>query len=132
MLRDKFDFVFIVLLEDIDCDIPLERVIIEQHGLEDKGISQDEIKTILDRSKCLLVLDDYKKGTNSDVDTVISGKRGNSFVLITSRPDYMEKGDKKKLDGEIQIRGLSDEGVTECKWRNEPKIRALTIQYCNT
>ena len=95
----------------------MERIIIQQHDLEVKGIAQHEIKKILERSKFLLVLDDYdeyKKGTNSDIDAVISGKRGNCFVLITSRPDYMDKKDKKNLDGEIQIRGLSNKGVTEC------------------
>ena len=117
ILREKFDFMFVVPLKNIDSDISLEKVIIQQHDLEDKDITEDEIKTILESSKCLLVFDgydEYKKGTNSDIDAVISGKRGNCFVLVTSRPDYMEKKDRKKLDGEIQITGLSDKSITEC------------------
>ena len=116
-LREKFDFVFMLLLKAIDCDIPLEKVIIQQHHLEEKDITQDEIKTILDSSKCLLVFDgydEYKKGTNSDIDSVVSGKRGNCFVPVTSRPDYMDKKDKKNMDGVIQMVGLSDESITEC------------------
>ena len=103
-----------IQLKNIDSDLPLERFIIQQYELEDKGIAEDEIKKILDSSKCLLIFDgyhEYKKGTNSAIDAAISSQNGHSFVLITSRPDHMDKKDKKKLDGEIQIEGLS---VDEC------------------
>ena len=132
ILREHFDFMFIVPLKNIDSNIPLEKVIIQQHDLEDKDITEDEIKTILDSSKCLLVFDgydEYKKDTNSDIDATISGKRENSFVLITSRPDYMDKKDRKNLDGEIQIVGLSDESITECIDRyfdNEDESRPVS------
>ena len=117
ILRKFFDFMFVVPLKTVDSDIPLERLLIQQHELEDKNITEDEIKKILDSSKCLLVFDgydEYKKGTNSAIDAAISGKRGNSFVLVTSRPDYMDKKDRGKLDGEIQIKGLSDENIARC------------------
>ena len=97
--------------------IPLERIIIQQHELEDRGIAEDEMKTILHSSKCLLVFDgydEYKKGTNAAIDTVISGKRRNSFVLITSRPDYIAQKDRERLTGEIQIKGLSSKSIEEC------------------
>ena len=106
-----------IQLKNIDSDLPLERFIIQQYELEDKGIAEDEIKTILDSSKCLLVFDgydEYKKGTNSAIDAAISGQNGHSFVLITSRPKHMDKKDRNQLDGEIQIKGLSDESVDEC------------------
>ena len=117
ILQRIFDFMFVVPLKTVDSNIPLERLLIQQHELEDKNITEDEIKTILHSSRCLLVFDgydEYKKGTNAAIDAVISGKRRNSFVLVTSRPDYLEKMDRKKLDGEIQIKGLSDEGIEEC------------------
>ena len=99
ILRKIFDFMFVVPLKTVDSDIPLERLLIQQHELEDRTIAEDEIKTILHSSRCLLVFDgydEYKKGTNVAIDAVISGKRRNSFVLITSRPDYLEKMDRKK------------------------------------
>ena len=108
---------FMIQLKNIDSDLPLQRFIIQQYELEDKGIAEDDIKTILDSPKCLLVFDgydEYKKGTNSAIDAAISSQNGHSFVLITSRPNHMDKKDKKKLDGEIQIKGLSDESVDEC------------------
>ena len=108
---------FMIQLKNIDSDIPLERFIIQQYELEDKGIAEDEIKTILDSSKCLLVFDgydEYKKGTNSAIDTAISSKKRHLFVLITSRPKHMDKKDREKLDGEIQIKGLSNENIEEC------------------
>ena len=103
-------------LKNIDSDVPLERFIIQHYELEDKDIAEHDIKKILDSSKCLLVFggyDEYNKGTNPAIDDAISGQNGHSFVLITSRPDYMNKKDRKKL-GEIQINGLSDESMKEC------------------
>ena len=116
ILREKFDFVFMLLLKAIDCDISLEKVIIQQLELENKAITEDEIKTVLDNSNYLLILDgydEYRKGTNSAIDSAVSGKRGNSFVLITSRPGYMEKEDRDQMDGKIQINGLSDKNVID-------------------
>ena len=120
-----------VLLKNVDSDIPLEKIIIQQHEFEGKEITEDEIKTILDSSKCLLVFDgydEYKKGTNSAIDATISGEKRNSFVLITSRPDYMDKKDKNKLDGEIQINGLSDESVKECLDRYSDKDEMTQLE----
>ena len=126
-LREKFDFVFMIPLKNIDSDIPLERFIIQHYELEDKGIAEDEIKKILDSSKCLLVCDgydEYKKGTNSAIDAAISSQNGHSFVLITSRPNHIGWKDKKKLDGEIQIKGLSDESIEELveRYFDEPEV----------
>ena len=90
------------------CWLPINR-------LEDKDITEHELKTILHSSRCLLVFDDeYKKGTNAAIDAVISGKRRNSFVLVTSRPDYIDKTDRKRLSGKIQIKGLSNKSIEEC------------------
>ena len=117
ILRKIFDFMFMVPLKTVDSDIPLERLLIQQHELEDRAIAEDEIKTILHSSRCLLVFDgydEYKKGTNAAIEAVISGKRRNSFVLITSRPDYIDKTDRKRLSGEIQIKGLSNKSIEEC------------------
>ena len=113
----RFDFMFLVELRNVESNIPLERVIIEQHDLGEKNVNESQIQAALKSSKSLLIFDgydEYKKGTNSDIDATISGKRGNSFVLVTSRPDYINKKDRAKLDGEIQIKGLSVENIARC------------------
>ena len=100
-LKKRFDFVVLVPLKHIDSDITLEQVIIQEHDLGDKNITEDEIKTVLNSSRSLLIFDgydEYKKGTNPAIDAAINGKRGKSFVLITSRPDHMDNKDKNNLD----------------------------------
>ena len=116
----RFDFMFLVELRNVESNIPLERVIIEQHDLKERDIKESQIQAALKSSKSLLIFDgydEYKKGTNSVIDAAISGKKGSPFVLVTSRPDYMDKKDRGKLgklDGEIQIKGLSDENIARC------------------
>ena len=110
---EKFDFTFLIKLKNVDEDVPLEREIIKQHDLDSEA-TEDQIRSILKHCKTLLIFDgydEYKKGTNSAIDAAISGRRGKSFVLITSRPDNMDKKDKDKLDGKIQNRGLSEEQI---------------------
>ena len=119
-LQNQFDYVFLVPLKQVNSDISLEEVLLQKHELENKNISEDEIKKITNSPRVLLIFDgydEYKKGTNSDIDAAISGQRGNSFVLITSRPDHMEKRDKRKLDGEIQNNGLSGDSIEQCAQR---------------
>ena len=121
ILQNRFDYVFLVPLKHVNSDIlPLEEIILQEHELENKNINQNDIKTILNSPRCLLIFDgydEYKKGTNSAIDAAISGNRGNSFVLVTSRPNHMEMGDKRKLDGEIQNNGLSEGSIEKCTQR---------------
>ena len=110
---EKFDFTFLIKLKNVDEGVSLEREIIEQHGID---ADENQIQSILKHCKTLLILDrydEYKKGTSSAIDAAISGKRGNSFVLVTSRPDYMDKKDKDELDGKIQLRGLSQKNIQQ-------------------
>ena len=115
---ERFEYTFLIELKDVDSDIPLEEIIIKQHELE---VKQCHIKFILQNENPLILLDgydEYNKSTNSDIDAIVSGKRGNSFIIITCRPEeYMDKQDRNKLDAEIQIRGLSDQRVHECAER---------------
>ena len=116
----QFDFVFLIELKHVDSDVSLETVITEQHEFDNNDIAEDQINAILKNSKTLLIFDgydEYKKGTNSAIDAAVSGKRGNSFIIITSRPDYMEKKDRNKLDEQIQIWGLSHKSIRECTKR---------------
>ena len=119
-LQNRFDYVFLVPLKHVNFDISLEQVILQEHELENQNITPDEIKAVLNRSKCLLIFDgydEYRKGTNSDIDAAISGSKGQCFVLITSRPDYMDKWDKRKLDVEIQNNGLGARSIEDCTQR---------------
>ena len=107
----KFDFTFLIKLKNVAENVSLEREIIDQHDLE---ADENQIQSILKHCKTLLIFDgydEYNKGTNSAIDAAISGKRGNSFVLVTSRPNHMGKKDKDKLDVKIQLRGLSRENI---------------------
>ena len=121
MLNDRFDLVLLILLKNVKTDDKLSKLIIDQHHLNKQSteITEDEINFILqDPARKILFIfegyDDYKKGTSSAIDATIAGKTGNSFILITSRPDYMDKVDKSKLDGEIQIWGFDEKSVQEC------------------
>ena len=117
----KFDFVFLVALRTIDSNIPLEEVVIKQHGrFKARKVPKEHIKCILDgstESKVLLLLDgydEYTKGTNTDIDEAITNTIGDCFLIVTSRPgDYMNKTDQEQMDGEIQIKGLSEESIRE-------------------
>ena len=73
---ERFEFTFLVQLKDVNSKIPLEEVLIEQHKVE---AEPSEIKFILQNTKTLLIFDgydEYRKGTNPDVDAAISGERG--------------------------------------------------------
>ena len=119
-LQNRFGYIFHVPLKHVNSDISLEQLMLQEHDLENKNITPEEIKTIISSSRCLLIFDgydEYRKGTNVAIDAAVSGKRQNAFVLITSRPDYMEMSDKRKLDGEIQNNGLSKDSIEECTQR---------------
>ena len=98
----------------------LVEIIIKQHdGL--RGISSKYIQTILEgdtNHKVLLMLDgydEYKPGTNKDIDIAIESSIGNCFLILTSRPgDYLSKSIRDKMDGEIVIEGFSEENIKEC------------------
>ena len=113
-----FELVFLIELKNVDSDIPIDEIILEQHDLDDKNIDKNLVISCLESPHTLLFLDgydEYKKGTNSTIDRIVSSKRGGCFVLITSRPgDYMEKKDRNKLDVEAQIEGLSDDSIQRC------------------
>ena len=115
----NFDFVFLIQLSKVDSNIPLEEVIIQQHSrLKSKNVPKEQIAMILQKKKVLLLFDgydEYKKGTNTAIDDAITNTIGNCFVIVTSRPgDYMEKSDVDQMDGEIEIRGLSEENIIKC------------------
>ena len=98
----------------------LIEIIKKQHdGL--RRISGKYIESILEgetNHKVLLMLDgydEYKPGTNEDIDEAIESGIGNCFLILTSRPgDYLSKSIRDKMDGEIIIEGFSVENIKEC------------------
>ena len=115
----QFDFVFLITLKNVSKNIPLEEIILQQHGrMREMGVSNDQIKSFIKKKKVLILLDgydEYRKGTNTDIDNAVTDTLGSCFLLVTSRPgDYMKKPDRDQMDGEMQITGFSDEAVKEC------------------
>ena len=115
----QFDFVFLIALKNVSKNIPLEEIILQQHGrMRNMGISKEKIKSFIQEKKVLILLDgydEYRKGTNTDIDNAITDTLGSCFILVTSRPgDYMKKPDRDQMDRELQITGFSDEAVKEC------------------
>ena len=117
----QFDFVFLIALRDVDSNVPLEHVVLNQHGrFQAQKVPLIHINQILDGStncKVLLLFDgydEYLKGTNLDIDNAITNTCGDCFLIVTTRPgDYMDKNDREQMDGEIQIKGLSGESIRE-------------------
>ena len=117
----QFHFVFFISLRDVDDNIPLEEVVIKQHGrFKARQVPKEHVKAVLDGSSNNQVLllfdgyDEYKKGTNSDIDKAITDTIGDCFLIITSRPgEYMDKTDQDQMDGEIKIKGLSPTIIKE-------------------
>ena len=115
----QFDFVFLVALKNVSKNIPLEEIILQQHGkMRTMGVSKEHIKKIIREKRALILFDgydEYMKGTNTDIDNAITNSLGSCFMLVTSRPgDYMKKPDRDQMDGEVQITGFSYEAIREC------------------
>ena len=123
---NKFDFLFLVRLRYADKQSSLAKLIVAQHG---KLRSEDtpKVKAILEgktNHRVLLILDgydEYKPGTNVEIDRAIEYSIGNCFLILTSRPDlpsnkelYLSNNIRQKMDGEITIEGFSDENIKKC------------------
>ena len=114
-----FDFVFTVHLKYVEKHLSLPELIVKQHDkLKSQHVGQ--IRAILEgktKHKVALLLDgydEYKRGKNKEIDEAIQSGIGNCFLLLTSRPGYVEKGIKDRMDGEVRIDGFSTEKIREC------------------
>ena len=115
---NRFDFVFLLRLCYVDKDSSLAELIVAQH----EKLEQTDIKSIeailKGKTKCstLLILDgydEYKPGTNNEIDRAIEATIGNCFLILTSRPDlpskkgqYVSKKIRDRMDGEVIIEGV--------------------------
>ena len=110
---------FLIQLRYVFKDNPLAEVIKLQHDKLSK-VSTEHISAIIEgetKSKVLLLMDgydEYRPGTNREIDTAIDKTIGNCFLLLTSRPGYVRQPVKDKMDGEVTIEGFSTENVKKC------------------
>ena len=80
-----------------------------------KGKSNHRVLLLLDG------YDEYKPGTNNDIDRAIEHSIGNCFLVLTSRPDlpsgkehYVRRQIRNKMDVEVIIEGFNEENITKC------------------
>ena len=117
-----FDLVFLIRLRFVRKNQSLDDVIMNQHRqIEPERVTSGYIKSVLKNKtgvRVLLMLDgydEYKPGTNRDIDRVIESEIGNCFLILTSRPgEYLKKEIRDQMDGEIVIEGFSDQQIREC------------------
>ena len=115
----QLDFVFIIRLRYANKTSTLAELIIDQH---DKLHHNDHqlLTSILNgrtNDKVLLMMDgydEYQPGTNRDVDKATDITQGNCLLLLTSRPGYLKKNIRDKMDGEIIIQGFSQQNMKRC------------------
>ena len=109
----SFDFVFLIQLCHVNDNSSLEKIILKQHGLMNKDISEREISDILrgrTEASVLLLLDgydEYKKGRNTDIDMAIEHTIGDCFLILTSRDgEYFSSETRRKMNGVMEITGF--------------------------
>ena len=120
----KFNFVFLIRLRYADKESTLAELIISQHNrLEAMEVQPETVKTILKgktRHKTLLILDgydEYKPGTNKDIDDAIEKKVGSSVLILTSRPGYLSKTIRSTMRNIAKIKGFSEENIMKSSKR---------------
>ena len=116
---DKFDFVWTVRLKNVDKTSSLAEIVKKQHD-RIKDFPTGQIKSILEgrtESKVALLFDgydEYQPGRNKEIENVIQDGIGNSFIILTSRPGYVDDNIRKKMDYEVTIEGLSVRNIMKC------------------
>ena len=91
-----------------------------QLDLNDEDVPTSYIEKILKaktKHKTLIILDGYDEysGGNKDIDKLITTPAKKCFLLLTSRfGDYLKKKVRSQMDGEIEIKGFSEENIVKC------------------
>ena len=116
-----FDFVFLILLRNVDENCSLAKLVVDEHGREKEDI--DILQNILHgktKHKVLLLLDgydEYTPGTNTELDRAIEKTLGKCLLILTSRPpdgrDFTRKI-RDKIDAEMEIKGFNQENIEKC------------------
>ncbi len=115
----RFDYVFLVGLRHVIDNSSLQNIIKTQHKSLTAGqISDIHLNLILTGQfghNVLLLLDgydEYQRGKNLDIDSLVENGNGNCFIILTSRPhNFLSKKLLSEFDGEFEITGLSHESI---------------------
>ena len=123
---NRFDFLFLLRLRYANKTSTLAELIVDQH----ESLEKDDIKHIeailkgKTNQRVLLIMDgydEYKPGSNKDIDRAIEVTIGNCFLILTSRPDlpskegqYVSKEIRDRMDGEVMIEGFTEESIQKC------------------
>ena len=114
-------FIFHVALNDVHFDEDIENIIVEQHkGLKGNGVQPAEIKTILrgPSSQRVVIIydghDEYKRGTNSDIDNSITKDYLRTcMIILSSRETELLAQIREHVNTEVEITGFDKQGVKE-------------------
>ncbi len=133
----QFDFVFLVELRHVNKDVTLAQLIREQHKqLSVMNVSNDNITIAVNGSAGHVTLllfdgyDEYNRGTNMDVESVMMNTTSNCSVVLTSRhlkvtgPEMLTK----YWDAEMEILGFNDVTILDAATKfidNTKKSQAL-------
>ena len=114
----KSDFVFLIRLRYADKELSLAELIISQHNrLEVMEVQPEKVRAILKgktKHKSLLMLDgydEYRPGTNKDIDDAIEKTVGSSVLILTSRPGYLSKTIRSTMRNIATIKGFNEENI---------------------
>ena len=117
---------FLIRLKDVDETSTLTDIIFKQHAKLEPA-DKDYINLLLEgcpKYKVLLILDgynEYKPGTNKEIDAAIQNPVANRFLIVTSRPDFTTPDGRyvggeiiEKMDAEVRLEGFSEEIINRC------------------
>ena len=135
---DRFDFVWTVKLQNVEKTSSLAEIVKKQHH-RIKDFPTGQIKSILEgrlESKVALLFDgydEYQPGRNKEIDNVLQSGNGNSFIILTSRPGYVDHNIRRKMDYEVTIEGLSVRNIKKCSklYLDSKKKSLLMLKQAN-
>ena len=117
-----FDFVFAIKLNLVNKTSSVAEIIKLQHDrFKAMDVSLDHIESILKgttKHRVLLLVDgydEYTRGTNRYIDTILESRSSKVSLILTSRPgDYVPKEVSSTMHGETIIVGFSWKKIVPC------------------
>ena len=118
----KFEFTFYIELKRVkNNNSSIENIIIQQHcDLEGNNVTPEEIGYILEgktNSKVLLIVDghdEYKIGTNTDVDRIIERRKfADCCLIVTARETECFSNVRDYVDIDLELHGFEGENGVE-------------------
>ena len=105
----KFDYVFLLQLRYVDRTSTLAELIIRQHAYLEEADPNFITSLLKSKTEMLVLLlidgyDEYTPGTNKDIDNLVKNGIGTCFVILTSRPGFLDKQIRDTFDGELLLK----------------------------